>query len=271
LGKKIAAELQKQNYETTAVVRNQAKADELKNTVNRCVVVDVTQPAQLENICDGFEIVVSSLGKSVSPNDKSRATFFDIDFTANSNILREALKGEVEKFVYVSAFDAEKYLHLEYFKTHHDFSERLAGSGLDYSIIKPPAIFSAFLDLMAMAKKGRLINIGKGDKLTNPIYEDDLAKVCVDSIRRSNAIIEVGGREILSRKQINDIIQKAVAPNKKVRTIPFGLFKFALPLIKFIDKNSFDKFSFFAEVVQHDTVAPQIGEMRLEEYIRERI
>jgi len=268
LGKKIAAELKKRNYETTAIVRSQAKAAELENTVDRCVVADVTQRAQLENICENFQVVVSSLGKSVSPNDKSKATFFDVDFTANSNILREALKGKVKKFVYVSALDAEKYPHLEYFKTHHDFSEQLKNSGLDYSIIKPPAIFSAFLDLMLMAKKGQLINIGAGDKLTNPIYEGDLANITVDSIDRANAVIEAGGVEILSRRQINEIIQNTIRPQKKVRTVPLGLFKFALPLIKIFDKNSFDKFAFFVEVTQHDTVATQIGEMRLEEYVR---
>jgi len=271
LGKKIAFELKRQGYQTTAVVRNQAKADELENVVDKCVIADVTQPVQLENVCEGFEIVVSSLGKSVSPNDKSKATFFEVDFTANSSILCEVLRSEVKKFVYVSAFNAEKYPQLEYFKTHHDFSEKLINSGLDYSIIKPPALFSSFIDLMAMAKKGRLINIGKGDRRTNPIYEGDLAKICVDSINQPNTVIEAGGKEVLSRRQISEIIQRIVAPNNKVRSVPIGLFKFALPLIKLFDKNLFDKFSFFVEVIQHDTIAPQIGEMRLEEYIKARV
>jgi uncharacterized protein YbjT (DUF2867 family) len=268
LGKTIAAELKTQGFETTAVVRSQTKADEMKSLVKNCFVTDVTKPEQLENIGDGFDIVVSALGKSVSPNDRSKPTFFDIDFTANNNILREASNAKVKKFVYVSAFGAEKYTHLAYFKTHHDFSEKLIKSGIDYSIIKPPAIFSSFLDLIEMARKGRLINIGAGDKRTNPIYEGDLARVCVDSIGQTNAIIEAGGREILTRRQINEIIQNAVAPNKKVRSIPLWFFKFGLPLIKFFDKNSFDKFAFFAAVTQEDTIAPQIGETRLDEYVK---
>ena len=42
-----------------------------------------------------------------------------------------------------------------------------------------------------LAKKGRLVTMGKGDKLTNPIYEGDLAKVCVEAIHQTNAVIEV--------------------------------------------------------------------------------
>ena len=268
LGRKIAAELTARGFQTTAVVRNQAKAESLRDSVAGCIVASVTRPAELENICDGFDIVVSALGKSVSPSDKSRASFYDVDFRANNYILREAVGARVKKFVYISALGAEKYPRLAYFKAHHDFAEKLVNSDLNYSIIKPPALFSAFLDLIEPARKGRLINIGKGDKRTNPIYEGDLARVCVDAIDEPNATIEAGGKEILTRREINEIIQGQVAPGKKIRRVPVGLFKAGLPLIKLFDKNAFDKFAFFTEVTQHDTLAPPVGETRLEDYIR---
>lgn len=185
--------------------------------------------------------------------------------------MSEAVKSGVKKFVYVSALGAENYLHLDYFKVHHEFSQKLIASGLNYSIIKPPALFSAFLDLIAMAKKVQLVTLGKGDKKTNPIYEADLAKVCVDSIEQSNAMICAGGKEVLSRKEINETIQRIVNPKKKVRSISLGLVKMMLLLIKLISKNSYDKFAFFTKVMQHDVLAPQVGEMQLEEYVKTKI
>ena len=268
LGRRIAAELAARGYQTTAVVRNQSKADMLKTSVNDCLIANVTKPDELENICDGFDVVISSLGKSVSPNDRSKATFHDVDFKANNYILREAIGADVKKFVYVSALGAEKYPRLAYFKAHRDFSEKLVNSDLNFSIIKPPALFSAFLDLIEMARKGRLMTIGKGDKRTNPIYEGDLARVCVDAIGESNKVIEAGGKEILTRREINEIIQRAVAPGKKIRRVPVRLFRAGLPLIRLFDRNAFDKFAFFAEVTQHDTLAPPVGETRLEEYLK---
>ncbi len=113
-----------------------------------------------------------------------------------------------------------------------------------------------------------LANMGSGDKKTNPIYEGDLAKICVDAIKQNNSTIEAGGQKIYTRKELNDIIQKAVNPNKKVRNMPMGLLKFSLPLIKIFNKNMFDKFAFFIEVMQHDTLAPPVGEMTFEAYIR---
>jgi uncharacterized protein YbjT (DUF2867 family) len=268
LGKEIAKEVKLQGYDLTVVVRNNNKAGQLKSITDKFIIADVTDADSLVHICSGFDIVISALGKSVSPGDNSKPSFNDIDYAANSLILNEAKKSGVKKFVYISAFHSEKYLHVEYFRTHHQFAERLKQSGIDYSIIKPPAIFSGFLDMITMAKKGQLINIGKGDKKTNPVYEGDLARECVNSIKDKNVTLEIGGKTIYTRRQLNEIIQKEVNPAKRVRNIPLWLFKLLLPILKFVKKNMYDKFAFFTAVIQQDTIAPLVGEMRFEDYIK---
>jgi uncharacterized protein YbjT (DUF2867 family) len=270
LGREVAKELVRQKYDVTVVVRNEPKARAVLDFSGTYIVADVSNPKTLQHILDNQDIVISALGKSVSPNDRSRPTFEDVDYVGNLNILNEAAKAGVKKFVYVSAFHAEKYQYLTYFKVHHEFSEQLKQSGIDYSIIKPPAIFSAFLDLMPMAKKGQLVIFGKGDKKTNPIFEGDLAKVVVDSISASNSTIEAGGQTIYTRRQINEIVQNAVDGNRKVRSIPIGIIKMMLPLMKLFSKNMYDKFAFFIEVMQHDTIAPQVGATTFEDYIERK-
>ena len=267
VGKQIAKEARRQGYELTAVVRNAQKANDLAGIPNHVIISDVTNPEKLRGICNGFDIVISSLGKSVSPNDNSKASFYDVDFRANANVLKDAVANGVKKFVYVSALHSEHYTYLEYFKVHHEFSQLLKKSGVDYSIIKPPSVFSAYLDVVEMARKGRLANLGKGDKRTNPIYEGDLAVVCVNAINCPRSEIEAGGKEILTRKQINEIIQHHVNPSKKIPTVPTWVMKAILPLIRIVNKNLYDKFSFFVEVVQHDVVAPSVGELTLKEYL----
>jgi uncharacterized protein YbjT (DUF2867 family) len=271
LGKKVGEELKQRGFNVTAVVRNEARLKDVSPFAHHILIADVAQKGTMKGICNGYDIVVSTLGKSVSPNEKSRLSFQEIDLEANSHILAEAVKSGVQKFVYISAFHAERLTHLEYFRVHHEFSERLKHSGIDYLIVKPPAIFSAFVDLIDMARKGQLVTMGKGDKHTNPIYEGDLAKVIVDAIDQSNAVIEVGGKEVMTRKQINKTIQQVVAPNKKVRTVPIGVIKLFLPFIKVVSKNLYDKVAFFTAVMQEDVVAPRVGNMRLEEYITMKV
>jgi uncharacterized protein YbjT (DUF2867 family) len=267
VGKQIAKEALRRGYNLTAVVRNSQKANELAEITKSVLIADVTKPDNLVGITNGFDIVISALGKSVSPNDKSKASFYDVDFAANASILKEALSHSVNKFVYVSALHSERYTNLEYFKVHHEFSEKLKKSGLDYSIIKPPSIFSAYLDVVDMARKGRLVHLGKGDKRTNPIYEGDLAVVCVDSINSPKSEIEAGGKEILTRKQINEIIQQHVNPSKTIPTIPTWVMSAILPVVRATNKNMFDKFAFFVDVMQHDVIAPQVGQLTLKEYL----
>jgi uncharacterized protein YbjT (DUF2867 family) len=271
LGREIAKELLSRGYDLTVVARNEAKAKALLGPAPHFLVADVCDPATLAQVLNHQEIVVSALGKSVSPNDRAKPTFEQVDYAGNVNILNEAVKARVKKFVYVSALHAEKYLHLTYFKVHHDFAELLKQSGIDYSIIKPPAIFSAFIDMIEMAKKGQLVHMGKGDKKTNPIFEGDLAKITVDSIQLPNGTIEAGGRAIYTRRQLNEIVQGRVDGRRKIRTVPAGLFRAMLPLLKLVDKNLYDKFAFFAEVMQHDTLAPQVGPTRFEDYLEMKV
>ena len=96
LGKKIAEELKDNSFDVTAVVRNEKKAKEISHLA-KPIVADVTNPQSLSGICNDFDIVISSLGKSVSPNDKSKPSFRKIDLNANSHILDEAVKGGIKK------------------------------------------------------------------------------------------------------------------------------------------------------------------------------
>jgi nucleoside-diphosphate-sugar epimerase len=128
LGCEIANVAVKQGYEVTAVLRRESQAHLFKELPINIIVVDVSQPWSLLGICNGYEIVISALGKSVSPNENSKSTFTEVDLNMNSLILDEAVKSNIKKFVYISAFHAEKYQHLEYFNVHHQFSERLKSS-----------------------------------------------------------------------------------------------------------------------------------------------
>jgi hypothetical protein len=121
--------------------------------------------------------------------------------------------------------------------------------------------------MLDMARKGRLVNMGTGDKKTNPIFEGDLAKICVDAIRQTNAEIEAGGENLYTRRQLNNIVLQAVAPGKKLRSVPMGMVKLMLPVMKLANRNLYDKLAFFTAMMEKDTIAPQVGPTRFEDYI----
>lgn len=271
IGQEIAKEVKRQGYGLRIVVRNKEQANQLSSITTDYVVADITKPGTLTDVCREQDIVISAVGKRISPYDHSKPGFHEVDFLGNMNILEAAKTSGVQKFIYLSAFHAEKYLHLTYARVHHELAETLKQSGLNYSIIKPPAVFSAFLDMIQMAQKGQLLTIGTGEHKTNPIYEGDLARICVDSIKSRNTTIEAGGKTVYTRKQLHELVQSMVNPGKAVVHVPAGVFKLVLPLVKLFNKNMYDKLAFFLEVVQEDTVAPRVGEMSFEEYLRMKI
>jgi Predicted nucleoside-diphosphate-sugar epimerases len=270
-GRAIAHALKQRGHYVAAVVRNEQKARALLSGIDHFVVAEATKADSLRGICSGFEVVVSALGKSVSPNDWSRPTFEEVDYHGNMNILAEAVEADVKQFVYISAFGAETMRHLTYFRVHDDFSNALKASGLSYYIVQPPAIMSSFLDLAAMARKGWLVTIGTGDKRTNPISEQDLANICAGGIGQPSAVVRVGGRHIYDRHQINEVIQNTVAPGKKVRRLPAWVLHSALPFWKVLNRNMYDKLAFFSEIIEHDLTPPPIGETSLEAYFDSQV
>lgn len=265
-GRAIARELVERGLAVTAVVRDLDRAKNLLPFLGQFKVAEATRPETLRGICEGFDVVVSALGKSVSPNDWSRPSFEAVDLQGNLNILAEAKSGAVSQFIYLSAFGAERMRHLTYFRVHDDFSNALKDSGLNYAIVQPPAIMSSFLDLANMARSGWLMTIGSGAYRTNPISERDLAKVCADVIGRQNAVVAAGGQHVYTRHEINEIIQRLTAPDKKVRHLPVWVLRSALPFWKVLNRNMYDKLAFFNEVIHHEIIAPQVGSQSLEEY-----
>lgn len=265
-GRAIARELVERGLTVTAVVRDLDRAKNLLPFLGQFKVAEATRPETLRGICEGFDVVVSALGKSVSPNDWSRPSFEAVDLQGNLNILAEAKSDAVSQFIYLSAFGAERMRHLTYFRVHDDFSNTLKDSGLNYAIVQPPAIMSSFLDLANMARSGWLMTIGSGAYRTNPISERDLAKVCADVIGQQNAVVAAGGQHVYTRHEINEIIQRLTAPDKKVRHLPVWVLRSALPFWKVLNRNMYDKLAFFNEVIHHEIIAPQVGSQSLEEY-----
>ena len=267
LGRHYLKSLKQQGYTVRVLARSSQKAQALSPTPDEIFIADATQPGTLSGCCAGVDVVVSALGKSISLADSSKASFHDIDFSANYNLLQEAkFSAGVKQFIYTSAFGAANHPSLAYFKAHADFAEALKASGLAYTILEPTALYSAFDEVVSMARKGQIGNLGAGDKLTNPIYEGDLAEVAIQSIGKPSQVIPVGGQQVYSRLELVQLACKVAGYKGKIPSVPFGVVKAMLPLVKLYSRNMYDKLAFLVAVSEIDCVAPKRGTHTLEAY-----
>lgn len=264
LGNYIVKNLVKREINTTVLVRNPEKFAGYGIAVDRVIEAEVTDSSTLTGCCDGIDMVVSSVGITRQSDGLS---YMQVDYEANVNLLREAQKSGVKKFLYISVLNGEKLKLLGICAAKEKFVEELKHSGLDYCVIRPNGFFSDMTEFYTMAQKGRVYLFGDGSLKSNPIHGDDLAKVCIDALDSDVREIEVGGPETLSQIEIAQIAFEAVAKPVKITHIPDWVRRAVLKVLSVVlNERKFGPIEFFMNVMAMEMRAPQYGVMTLREY-----
>jgi len=264
LGRYIAKELYAQNYLTKVLVRNPVKFKSLSIQVNEIMDAEVTDKCTLRNCCEKVDVVISTIGIT---KQKDGLTYMDVDYQANLNMLEEAKKSGVKKFIFVSVLNGDKLKHLKICEAKEKFVDELKKSDLDYCIIRPNGFFSDMSEFLKMANKGKVYLFGDGNQKSNPIHGGDLAKTCVDAIEKSVKEIEVGGPEVLTHNQIAEIAFDTVGRKHKVIHVPDWIRRLLLKIGKLImNSKRFGPIEFFMNVMAIDMVAPEYGTHKLKNY-----
>jgi uncharacterized protein YbjT (DUF2867 family) len=274
LGRFVVREFKQRGYWVRALARNPERLAEpgpflapaVRGQIDDLFLGQVTRPETLAGLCDGIDVVFSSLGLT---RQKDRLTFHDVDYQGNKNILDRALEASVAKFVYVSVYNAHLMEHLAIIKAHEDFVRALRASGLPYTILRPTGYFSDIGEYFQMAKSGRAYLIGDGRKRLNPIHGADLANVCAEALTGSDAEIPAGGPVVYSQNEIAERAFSILDKPPRITHIPAWLASAAIGAMRLFNRHAADLFDFFATAGQFENVAPCLGRHTLDEYFRE--
>jgi uncharacterized protein YbjT (DUF2867 family) len=267
LGRYLVQELKKQGYRVRALARNTKKSDALKNSIDELFKAEVTKPETLSGICDDIDIVISSIGIT---RQKDGLTYMDVDYQGNSNLLKEALRSKVRKFVYVSVFNGQILKDLKMVEAKERFADELKNSGIKYTIIRPNGFFSDMTELLTMAEKGTVYLFGSGEFKGNPIHGADLAEYMVQKLDSSESELDIGGPDVLSQNQMARAAFEAVDKKEKIVYIPLWIKNSILKLVRwFSGQKTYGPVEFFMTVMAMDMVAPVFGKYHLEEFFME--
>ena len=100
--------------------------------------IDVTNKETLKNMCDGADVVISTVGLTTS---SAKLSNYDIDYQGNLNILNEAKNAGVKHFVYISVIRANEAEDVPMVHAKYLFEEELKKSSLKYVIHRPTGYF----------------------------------------------------------------------------------------------------------------------------------
>ncbi|WZL89331.1 NAD(P)H-binding protein [Salinimicrobium sp. 3283s] len=266
LGLEVLKLLHQQGKDVRALVHSEDGAEEVSPYTNDIWKADASEGNEvIRDITKDVSIVISTLGKSVSLFTNRGKSFVENDFYANSNILDDALKNGVKRFIYVSIKGAEKALEYEVAKSHKMFEDALEASGLDHTIIRPVGFYSGLHDLAIMAKRKVIPIVGDGDAKTNSIHQKDLAKVVVQYLHEGPELKEVGGPLIHTRREMADMVAEKVGG--KVIPVPEEIAEWGMFLPEMVDDDISAKLHYFKFVTTHDMVGEKNGEITFEEYL----
>jgi len=266
LGLEVLKLLHQQGKEVRALVHSEDGAEEVSPYTKDIWKADASEGNEVvRDITKDVSIVISTLGKSVSLFTNRGKSFVENDFYANSNILDDAIKNGVKRFIYVSIKGAEKALEYEVAKSHKMFEDALEASGLDHTIIRPVGFYSGLNDLAIMAKRKVIPIVGDGDAITNSIHQKDLAKVVVKYLHDGPELKEVGGPLIHTRREMADMVAKKVGG--KVIPVPEEIAEWGMFLPEMVDDDISAKLHYFKFVTTHDMVGEKNGEITFEEYL----
>ena len=144
LGSFVLHELQRRNYSTRVIVRNPSRMQSVSLNVD-VRVGEVTQPDTLKGVCEDIDVVISTVGIT---RQKDGMTYMDVDFQANANLVDEAKRSGMKRFIYVSAFNGANIRHSKICATQERSGDYLTNTSLDDCIFLITGTFYVICDCL---------------------------------------------------------------------------------------------------------------------------
>ena len=232
--------------------------------------IDATRPETLKGLCDGDEIVITTMGLTGA---STRFTSYDIDYQGNMNLYEECRRAGVKKFNYISVIScdepgAEKVpmLHAKYM-----VEKEIKKQAMDWVIYRPTGYF---YDIAKVFKpyidKGEMQLLkGFGGVKANVVDCPDFAQFIVDHMNDANVTYNVGGKETWTYEEMAKMCFDAAGKPMKIKWAPIWLFGILANLPKIKKAGKHDIILFSKWTLSHDLVGDTcIGDKSFAAYIK---
>lgn len=270
LGGYVVEAARARGHRVRALVRSASRFREQGRDADEVFEGQATDPATLEGLCDGIDVVFSSLGNRTL---RRKPTCWDVDERANLHVVARARAAGVRQFVFVSVLHGDRARRdVPQIEARERVVDDLKAGAMPWTIVRPSGFFNDMSEILEMARKGTAWVIGDGDTPFNPIHGADLAEVCVDAIGDPSAIgreIPAGGPGVLTMRQVAEAAFAALGRPPKIRSAPFWALRAAGAVIKPFNVNVASLLLMFTAFAGDDAVTDRYGTHHVEDFFRE--
>src|SRR6476469_2580200 len=146
LGRQVAKRALDEGYQVRCLVRSPMKAAFLKEWGAELVRGDLCNPQTLPAALEGVTAVIDAA--TSRPTDS--LSIKEVDWDGKVALIQACVKAGVERFIFFSLLDAEKYPNVPLMEIKRCTELFLAESGLNYTILRPCGFLQGLLSLYAM-------------------------------------------------------------------------------------------------------------------------
>ncbi len=270
LGGHTARAAKRAGFRVRALARDPARLDDATRAAcDEVFVGEATDPATIAGVCDGADVVFSSIGVR---HLRRRPTIWEVDERANLNLVGEAERAGARRFVFVSVLGGPGMrARVPAAEARERVVDRLRASRLQRAVIRPSGFFNDMGEVLEMARRGRVWLIGRGDARFNPIHGADLAEVCVGCFAsEADEALDVGGPDTLTLREVGALAFEALGRPARFGRVPAWILR---ALARAVAPLNVNLGSFLAMMTalggDTDAVAPAHGVRHLHAFFEE--
>lgn len=265
LGQALGQVLAASGYRVRALVRRDEQRGIVASWADEIVVAKATAPTELDGVADGIDLVLSAIGITVQ-NDG--ASYAEVDYGANRNLLDAARDAGVEQFAYVASFGGDRLRHLPMTAAKEQFVDELAQAPIRSIVLRPNALFHDFAALLEQALSGTIALVGDGETRLNPISERDAAQRIVTALTGQDREVPFGGPETWRWRDIAAVCSAMLEHSARLAPLDPAKVAATIDLLpKLTPESVHGPLTFHLTMMGQDNLAPHWGTDRLEDWL----
>jgi uncharacterized protein YbjT (DUF2867 family) len=240
LGRNVVRALCKRDYRIRIAVRRPELAYHLQPAGKvgqiHAVQANVRHPASVQTAMRGSSVVVNLIGILTESGGQ---TFDAVQFRGAETVAKAA-EAAGARMVHVSAIGADDNSPSRYARAKAAGEKAVLAAVPSATILRPSLMFGPedqFTNrFAALAQMSPVLPLVGGDTRMQPAYVGDVADAVADAVdgkTRPGATYELGGPEVLTMREIMQLIFRMTDRDRTLLPLPFGLAKFQAFFLQF--------------------------------------
>ncbi len=250
LGRQVTRRALDEGYEVRCLVRSPKKAAFLKEWGAELVTGDICKPETLPAALEGVTAIIDAATARATDSLSIR----QVDWDGKNNLIQAAKAAGVDRYIFFSILDAEKFPKVPLMEIKACTEKLLAESGLNYTILRPCGFLQGLIGQYAIPILESQAVWVMGE--TSPIaYMDtqDIAKFAVQALKvpeTEKQMFPVVGSRAWGAYEIIRLCERMSGKQARVSRMPIGLLRAFASFARFFQWtwNIADRFT-FTEVV----------------------